>query len=63
MWFKVNDECFVPKADVVGFFRPEAFDGDGGKKAKSALLLRDGRLVFSTSGPKTLQKRYKEGKL
>jgi hypothetical protein len=63
MWFKVNDECFVPKADVVGFFQPVAVDADGGDKAKSVALLRDGGLIFSTSGPKTLQKRYEEGKI
>ena len=61
MWFRFNDEVFLPKGDVVGFFKLPQDEDEGVPRVVA--VLRDGRVLESSIGLKALARRFEEGKI
>ena len=58
MWLRLSEELYLPYGELVGFFSPDAVEAkvDSGK-TRSIVLLRDGRVIASATGLKTLEKK------
>ncbi len=57
MWLRLAEEFYIPYKELVGFFSPEAIDAPREGKARSVVLLRDGRAIATATALKTLEKK------
>ncbi len=57
MWLRLGEELYIPYKELVGFFSPDAVDAPHEDKTRSVVLLKDGRIIATNTGLKTLEKK------